>query len=233
MGIPSRQVHDILSEKGVTELFHANSVATACHFLRSNSLLSRGTVERLGHFQTSQKSDTLDQRSSLWYDIFVDTVDIHQRAKRANVYGPVTFVMDAMMILKCYTGKIWVTKLNPTKWEGKSDKERWFQDKEDLKENFMKGQFDQMLVFRHCGGELPFNGYLKHIIIDDPEIKVKSVDFYSLAIGAMWASMPGAEKRIKIKKRKCSSSCICKTQYDQDRSLSRKMYIPIEPKNRG
>lgn len=91
MHIPSTHVFEALSEKGVTELHHANSVATACQFIRAGSLLSRGSVERLGVAQTPQASDEADRRYSIWFDVFLDSVDIHKRASRANVYGPVMF----------------------------------------------------------------------------------------------------------------------------------------------
>ena len=41
----------------------------------------------------------------------------------------------------------------------------------DLDENLVKGRFDQMIVLRHCGGELPFKNYLKKIIIYYPQQK--------------------------------------------------------------
>ncbi len=88
-GLPPRRLRNFLLERGVTEVFHANSVATSCHFIRENSLLSRGTVERLGLKQTSQYTDNADKKYSIWFDVFVDTVDIHQRASRRNQYGPV------------------------------------------------------------------------------------------------------------------------------------------------
>lgn len=84
MDIPSKHVFDALMDKGIDELYHANSVATACQFLRSRSLISRGTVERLGVTQTPQSSDDLDKRYGIWFDVFADSVDIHNRARRAN-----------------------------------------------------------------------------------------------------------------------------------------------------
>lgn len=138
MDIPSKHVFQVLQEKGINALHHANSVVTACQFLRSKSLMSRGTVERLGVKQTPQSSDTIDKRYGIWFDVFADSVDIHGRAKRANAYGPVMFVVDSSIIEKTYTGRVWVTKLNPTKWADKADKERWFQNKDDLEAGLVK-----------------------------------------------------------------------------------------------
>jgi hypothetical protein len=115
MEIPSKDVFDVLAEKGVDSIHHVNNVMTACQFLRTGSLLSRGTALRRGLYQTPQTSDPLDKSFGIWFDVFTDSVDIHNRASRANVYGPVLFVFDAALIKRTYTGRVWVTKLNPTK----------------------------------------------------------------------------------------------------------------------
>jgi len=209
------------------ELHHANSVATACQFLRSRSLMSRGTIERLGVTQTPQVSDDLDKRKSIWFDVFMDSVDIHHRANRANVYGPVLFVIDAKIIKQTYTGHLWVTKLNPTKWSGKPDKDRWFQGKNDLEENFILGQFDHMIVARHCGGQLPFKSYMKKIIIDDPERETEDgIDFYSMAIGALWLAMKDASLDVPIERRQCRKNCKCKNYWGEDKDRLFQMFNP-------
>lgn len=227
MDIPSAHVFEALSEKGVTQLHHANSVATACQFIRSCSLLSRGNVERLGLAQTPQESDKADRRYSIWFDVFFDSVDIHNRASRANVYGPVLFVFDINIINKNGTGRIWVTQKNPTKWEGKPDKDRWFQGKKDIDENFVKGRFDQMIVLRHCGGELPFGKHLKKIILDDPKQKTnQDVDFYSMAVGALRLAMQDAGVDVPIKRRQCQEECECKNYWGGDNARLAAMFDP-------
>ncbi|HPQ44735.1 MAG TPA: hypothetical protein PKZ42_10970 [Syntrophales bacterium] len=228
MDIPSKHVYDALIEKGIDEIYHANSVATACQFLRSKSLMSRGTVERLGINQTPQNSDDIDKRYGIWFDVFADTVDIHHRAKKANVYGPAMFIFDTTLIKQSYTGRIWVTKLNPTKWAGKSEKKRWFQDKDDLNQNLIKGRFDQMLLFRHCGGELPFKNYLKKIILDDPQFKDENkIDLYSMAVGALRLAMTDSGLDVLIERRLCCAGCTCKTEYA---SNSDRLFMMFDPK---
>lgn len=227
MDIPSAHVFEVLSEKGVTELHHANSVATACQFIRSKSLLSRGSVDRLGLTQTPQKTDDADRRYSIWFDVFLDSVDIHRRASRANAYGPVLFVFDINIINKNGTGRIWVTKCNPTKWSRKADEERWFQGKDDLSENFVKGRFDQMIVLRHCGGELPFGKHLKEIILDDPDAKTEDeVDLYSQAVGALRLAMQDAGISVPIKRRKCSEECACQAYWGENDERISTMFDP-------
>jgi hypothetical protein len=178
--------------------------------------------------QTPQNSDDLDRRYSIWFDVFVDTVDIHHRAKRANAYGPVTFVLDAELIKKANTGRVWVTKLNPTKWAGKTDEQRWVQGKQDLQDNLIKGQFDQMLVFRHCGGELPFHKFLKEIILDDPKMKsTESIDLYSMAVGALRLAMAESNIDLPITRRVCAPGCSCVGEYDNDRN---RLFMMFDPK---
>lgn len=227
MHIPSKHVFEALESEGITEIHHANSVATSCLFLRSEALLSRGTIERRGLKQTPQSSDALDKKYSIWFDVFADTVDIHHRAKRANSYGPVTFVLDAELIKNTNTGRVWVTKLNPTKWAGKTEKQRWFQGKADLKESLVRGQFDQMLVFRHCGGELPFRSFLKEIILDDPEMQSEEgIDLYSMAVGALRLAMAGSDIDLPITRRKCSFSCSCVEDYESNHDRTFMMFDP-------
>lgn len=225
MDIPSKHVYQVLDEKGVRTLHHSNSVLTACQFLRSKSLMSRGTVERLGIKQTEQSSDLLDKRYGIWFDVFADSVDIHARARRANAYGPVLFEFDSKIIERTYTGRIWVTKLNPTKWADRSDQQRWFQDKDDLEQNFVRGQFDQMVVLRHCGGELPFKSYLNKIVLDDPQQQTADgVDLYSSAHGALSLAMSDSGLDVPIERRVCTAGCQCTANYRANRARCREFF---------
>lgn len=226
MDLAAQHVYDVLSEKKVTTINHANSVVTACEFLRRGALLSRGTAERQGLLQSSQDSDEIDKRHSIWFDVFADSVDIHGRASRVNVYGPVLFILDAAIVTKAYTGRIWVTKLNPTKWGGVPPKDRWFQNKADLK-NLVKGRFDQMVVFRHCGGELPLASFLKGILLDDPGITTKDdLNLYSVAWGALTLAASQGGVSVKISKRKCVVGCGCVAGYKKDVKNTIKLFVP-------
>ena len=227
MDIPAKHVYEVLKDKGVDELYHANSIATACQFIRSRSLMSRGTVERLGVTQTPQTSDDIDKRHGIWFDVFMDSIDIHNRARRANVYGPVLFVMKTEIIKRTYTARSWVTKLNPTKWAGKSKRQRWFQDKKDLEDNFIVGQFDQMIVERHCGGELPFKRCLKKIVLDDPDRQTDdNVDIYSMAVGALRLAMDDSDLDFPIEMRQRLPGCECEEYWGEDEELLLQMFDP-------
>lgn len=228
MELKPKEVYEVLKEKGIDSLNHANSVITSCQFLRYGSLISRGVIERKKWRQTTQISDSLDKEFSIWNDVFADSVDIHDRASRANAYGPVLIKIDPKVLVDQYVGNIWITKSNPTKWENLPIGERWFQSIEDLKVNFSKGIFDQMIVFRHCGGELSITNHVKEIILDDPKISQKlEFDVYSLAFGALRSALEeGGIENINIKKRTCSTLCKCSEFYNHDLKHMARMYAP-------
>jgi hypothetical protein len=227
MDLSSNKVFDVLRSKKVAELYHANTVLTACTFLQKGMILSRGNVEREKLFQTSQSSDAVDKKYGIWFDAFVDSVDIHARARKRNIYGPVIFVIDSEIIQKTYTGKIWVSKLNPTKWAENDMDDRWFKSIDDLSTNFVKGRFDQMILFRHSGGALPFKSYLKKIILDDPFYEGDDgMDVFSSARGALQLAMTLGGFDVPIEKRKCESICKCKKEYASTPGIIDKLFEP-------
>lgn len=228
MQLPARKVYEVLSANGVKKLYHANSVLTACQFLRAAALLSRGTVEQRGLPQTDQSSDSIDRKYSLWFDVFVDTVDIHDRATQENYYGPVLFVLDSKILLRSDISHVWVTKLNPTKWTGSKHKDRWFVSIEDLEESYIPGEFNHTIVFRHCGGMLPFEDSLKEFVVDDPRMKIGKldVDCFSVAYGALRLAMADAGQHITITKRKCARRCKCLGHYQSDMAKVKRMFTP-------
>jgi hypothetical protein len=227
MDLPSKQVHRALVNVGATHIHHANTVLTACQFIRARALLSRGTVERRGLLQTDQYSDGLDKKYGIWFDVFTDSVDIHARAGYANHYGPVLFVLDVALIEKAYTGRVWVTKLNPTKWKGRSAAERWFQSKDDLADNFSYGTFDHMIVFRHCGGELPFGKYLEKVVLDDPKMETEDGrDLFSVGYGALRLAMTDTGLNVPIERRACKARCRCKNDYQTNEDSTLERFLP-------
>lgn len=94
MELEAKKVAEILKLRGVTSLYHANTVQTACTFLRNGRLMARGVVEERGLIQTPQASDESDRKFGIWYDIFVDAFDIHETLLRRNAYSPALFVLD-------------------------------------------------------------------------------------------------------------------------------------------
>lgn len=121
-----------------------------------------------------------------------------------------------------------MTKANPTKWAGMAHPQRWFSSEEDLEKNFVLGRFDQMIVFRHCGGELPFADHLKEIILDDPQLEMPEphIDYYSMAYGALRLAMTEGRVEVEITKRECSSTCSCVNSYQSNIERAEKMFVP-------
>ena len=215
----NQSIKRILCEKGVTHLYHANTVATACTFIENNGLLSRGTIEDMGLYQTSQVSDEIDKEYDVFYDIFFDSVDIHQRSRNVNSYGPIVFVysIDVLDILP--DDCVRITRDNPIYWNSSmKDEDRYFSSDEELRLSYQCGRFCQHLVLRHQIEPLSF-GYLEKIIIDDPAEEDNK--FFDAAHYRLEYLLKKNYLDAPLEVRKCSSDCGCKNQY----SLYSKKYI--------
>lgn len=228
MELSAPKLHKILTEHGVKEIYHANSVTTACAFLKTGALLSRGTVERRGYQQTTQPSDKDDHEFSLWFDVFADTRDMHECIKKPNIYGPVLFVLNVDILKSPQLGNVWVTLEDPTNFHGLPENKRWFQSLDDIAGRLTPGAFSQMLVFRHCGGELPYGEHLKRIVLDNPQRKTEcDHDYYDVAYGALLlAQSQGPSTEVPIEERLCRSECDCIRTYHQDANHLKKMFWP-------
>lgn len=216
MEILSKKIYEVLKSKGVSSIAHANSVRTSCEFLRNRCLMSREIINKLGTLTSSSTPDHISNNYSILNDIFTDSVDLHSHANRAHTQGPVVLELDIEIIKNTYTGKIWITKSNPMKWETNSNHERrWFVSANDLEDNFSYGSLEHMVVFRHCGGKLPIHGYLNKVIIDDPKLKTESnqIDYFSMAYGALKLAMREGGFDIPIEKRVCNVGCSCLDNY--------------------
>lgn len=219
-----------LLDKGVREIYHANSVLTSCEFLRHGALLSRGSIEALKLRQTPQKSDVIDKRYHIWNDIFFDSVDIHARASDANHYGPVMFVLSTEKLIgELSSGEFNVTKFNPTKWASKAPKNRWMRSLDEFEAHFDVNSFDQMIVLRHSDGHVPLKNALIRIVVDSaPAIGEQRVDAFSYALGALRHSMHlGASKVAPIVKRECAERCGCQAHYAGDEENMFRMFRPF------
>lgn len=226
MRLRSSAVAKILKENRVTRLYHANSVLTACEFLRAGALLSRGFVEDNGLLQTPQESDETDKEFNVWHDVFVDSVDIHDRINGKNHYGPVLFVFD--VALTTTATNLRVTQSNPIHWYGAGKSDRWFRSIAELKAGFIKGEFGQMIVFRNLAGRVRFRQYLKEIVLDDPKyIGPGKRDLYSLAYGALVAAKTFGRVTVPIRRRVCTTRCACVSQYQNKPDLRTQMFWPI------
>ncbi len=235
MNLDPSELKDFFKRKRIDTLHHANTVATASNFLRSAKLMSRGRVEQLGLPQTPQTSDAIDKQYGVWDSIFTDSVDIHQRAKKRNVYGPVLLHLSLDILDRPEIESVGITKKNPTKWvEGEDVSERWFADQAEVESDFMKGRFDQMIVFQCAHGELDISDCLDLVMLDEPDLIVRGqIDLYSLGLGALgMARIVGGTTGVPIQKRKCHAKCTCGGSYRNTRIRDNVMKL-FDPREAG
>jgi len=229
MEILPKRIYETLKDKGVSSIYHANSVITSCHFLRNRYLMSHDAVARLGLVQKSLLSDQIGKNYGIWNDIFTDSVDIHSQHDNVNIHGPVLFELDIEIIKNTYTGKVWVTKSNPSDWEANTNHERrWFVSANDLDHYFTHGNSNHMAIFRHCGGKLPIHNHLKRIILDDPQLQTDTyqIDYFSMAYGAIKLAMTEGGIDAPIEKRTCKSGCSCLQNYRDSFTDAEKLFSP-------
>ncbi len=186
MQLDADAVLSILREKGISSLFHANTLLTSSTFLHQGSLLSWGTVADRGFAQTPQQSDELDKNYGIWHDIFLDLVDIHSRAGGRNFYGPILFRLDIQLLSAPWLTCVMITKKNPTKWtDGDSWQDRYYTSPAEFQQHHSFGNFGSSLILTLEGGSLPLSPYLQSLIVDDPQCKSCGRDIFDCTIGAL------------------------------------------------
>lgn len=224
MELNAKEVLEVLRAKGARYLYHANTVQTSCTFLRRGRLLARGIVSEQQLPQTPQQSDSIDRATGLWFDIFLDAVDIHYRSGGRNFYGPVLFQLDLDLLREAWLPTLWITRKNPQDWSvNDSLTDRYFTSVAELKKGYQLGDFGTMLVLRHVGGVIRLRPYLRSILVDDPNLewrhsKNNATDVYSMVVGALRASSrESGLVDMPIQRHGCRDSCRCKQQYNKMR----------------
>jgi len=171
-----KTLYGILKDKGVTNLYHANTVLTSLTFIEQRALLSRGYVASNNLIQTEQNSDAEDILYNVWDDVFMDGMDIHKKYNTPNKYGPVLFVMKLEVLLMPELCPVLVTKANPWYWKNFPQWEsRYFQEPNEIKERYLTGKMldsQCMFTFRSPGKSIKLNKFLQEIIVDKPGYKV-------------------------------------------------------------
>ena len=115
----SSEVKQVLREKGVEYLYHANSVLTSISYLENGGLMSREYVEECDYPQTPQVTDDTDKEFEIYNDIFLDSVDVHALSKNVNFYGPVLLVYSIDVLDEVSDYDICVTRTNAIYWSEK------------------------------------------------------------------------------------------------------------------
>lgn len=213
----NQKIKNILISKGVNRLYHSNTVETSLSFLRVGGLLSRGLCEDMNYPQTPQQSDQLDRAFDIFYDLFFDSVDIHERAHNANYYGPVLFEYDVTVLDSIAEGCIRITKSNPVHWNADaSENEKYFTNEDELKLCFIKGDFGQHITIKAQNNPLSFS-YLRRIVITNPHNDY--MNYYTNAINTIRRIIIDNNLAINLVERICPDSCKCFDFYSNDNKV--------------
>lgn len=210
-----QEAYSVLVARGVTRLFHANSVTTSVSQLHLGGLASRQKVEQSQLPQTDQYTDATDRSFGVWNDVFLDTVDIHARASRRNQYGPVLFELNVAILLNLPNQSIvLMIRSNPSKWMAHTpDEDRYFVTPAQLSSGLEIGNFDHMLLIRTPSGIIPISNHLKTLTLDEPRLNTGESEEYIAAKNALSTAAHTVGVQVNIARRNCASSCRCTTNY--------------------
>jgi len=228
--IDNVELHQFIKGKGITHFYHANSVPTAITYLNARGLLSRGYVTNKGLFQTAQKSDREDKEFDVWFDVFIDTADLHGLFPRQNLYGPVVFKFNIDFLLDSDLD-IWITKNNPMYWSyNMNSKDKYFCDVSELAQLWDEIERQKIMFTIRKPNEAILFESLEEIIVDDPEMDIQdNITLHSESNRALLKATEDAPKLVKkINIRRCGY-CFCKENYSRmsEKDLA-KLFLPKE-----
>lgn len=228
MKLNNTELYSLFIEKGVTRLFHANTVSTSITFIQQNGLLSRGGVESKGLFQTPQSSDDIDKRFNIWNDVFIDTVDLHGYFPRQNHYGPVSFQFSIDFLLN-EDYDVWITKDNPIYWsDAMTDDNKYFVSVAELRSNWdLYQRQKKMVTIRNMAEPILFD-YLIEAVVDDPRVKIGERSLFKECVAGIKGAVTIQPSLMnKFRTRECSS-CFCRDNYLNQVSISelKKLFLP-------
>jgi hypothetical protein len=236
MELKSTEVLEVLREKGVKRLRHANTVRTVCTFFRRGRLLARGVIHEAGLDQTAQQSDRKDRELGVWYDLFFDASDMHELLNRRNIYGPVLLEFSLSLLRQDWLPFVWVTKTNPIYWDADTpSNERWFTSIEELETGYDPLEPGHHIVLRNVAGTVRLKSYLRRVIIDQTRRSPYGSAHTNYSEMAMQSILAAAEEGkvdtspIKFNYRDHSTSrCQCTNQYitpQMSLKVARKFFV--------
>lgn len=231
MKLNNKELYELFRQRGVKNLFHANTVATSITFIEQGGLLSRQQIENKNLYQTAQTSDDIDKQFDIFDDIFLDTADLHKHFSRQNHYGPVLFKFKLELILDTELD-IWITKDNPIYWESFPRLEnKYFHSVEELSEKWNEYEIQRkMFTIRKPRKPILFEN-LESIILDNPKVKTThNTCLKSESEKALKYALAG-DKHLKeiLAWRECGH-CFCTDNYQKqvDAPELAKKFLPID-----
>ncbi|SEC25200.1 hypothetical protein SAMN04489761_2491 [Tenacibaculum sp. MAR_2009_124] len=215
MKLNNKDLYNLLSEKGIHHLYHANTVGTSRTFIEQGGLMSRGAVESKGLNQTPQSSDAIDKVFDVWNDVFLDTVDLHTYFSRQNYYGPVLFKLTTDFLNEIDLD-VWVTKDNPINWNVEmTDKQKYFVSVEELSENWEQYQRQRKMTTIKNNMDSILMDYVEEVIVDNPAVQITKTGlvFFNQAMADLKETLKiNPPLKNKFKTRTCNG-CFCRDNY--------------------
>lgn len=231
MKLNNRDLYDLLKEKGITRLYHSNTVSTSITFFEQSGLLSRGYIEDRDLFQSFQSSDEIDKKFNVWNDVFLDTVDLHGHFPRQNFYGPISFQFSIELLLSS-DYDIWITKDNPTHWnDNMSDCDKYFESVEELKDKWdLFLLHRKMITIRNPESPILFN-YLLRCVVDYTIVNRGGFEYFRECAVALKRAVHNTQCKNKLELRKCDKEeCYCEHNYLYEVEISdlKRLFLPSD-----
>lgn len=157
MPIDKRKLHSFFYSSGYKYLYHCNTIATSCLFIKQGGLLSKRQIEKRKLNNTSCIDKEINQSN----DISFDTSDFKRFYGKLNHHGPVCFVMSIDILLDSKFPDIYVDTIH----HNNTDK-RIHTSEFDIENQCTQ---IKMLSFKNCNDIIPFNPYLNKIVVDWPK----------------------------------------------------------------
>lgn len=238
-----KEIFQILREKKIEYLHHANTLSTSLTFIENRALLSRHYVEENRLYQTFQKSDIEDKKFDVWDYVFVDGEDLHKRYNRANKYGPILFRLNLDMLTSPSIQFIQVTKSNPMYWSEKTTTDqKFYSSLDDFNKDYLTGRkLDSQIMFliKSPNKEIKLNKFLHSIGVDIPKLIVNLKSGGKMNVGDYaFESISKCLKNnglghIKVLKRHSEkfTFCACHRNYTYLQAFDQKEFIKRFRKN--
>ena len=198
-----------LKKLDIYELYHANAVISSLTFIENKGLMPKGLVNDQKLMRADQDTDRNDKKVNIFYDIFFDTMDVHNETNDVNDYGPVLFIFDVNMLAKLDNSDVKVTRVNPIYWsEDMSDEEKYLSI-DEIADKLKKGDFNNQITIKNFNDILNFD-YLKEIVIDDPGIDNELL--LKIAFSELKKRISFQDIKVPLTIRNCEH-CACKKKY--------------------
>jgi len=213
MNLDKKKLHTFFINRGITHLYHANTVGTALTYIGQNGLLSRGAVEQLELYQTHQRSDYKDRQLNIWHDVFLDTQDLHSYFGRENRYGPVLFRFSVDFLLRMKS-EVRITKDNPIRWRTNTPSvEKYFRSVAQIEREWDNFKTERrMITIRNNSKPILFK-YLDRVVLDEPFIILNNLNLFKVAGRQLRSAIKETNLGIKVTKRVCPRNCYCQENY--------------------